>query len=115
MGTQRSRLMFSPALELAFVTERGRRSKSRSLLVIAVVCSLWIMMLVLHARTLWALPPIGAGRCVLCRWSCIDRSRRRTLKLLPSPAPRGRRCLVIEPRFPDPLCRAALVCECLQA
>jgi len=56
IGLPRTPLMFPPALELAFVAERGRRSKSRSLWVIAVVGGLWIMLLVLHARTLWTLP-----------------------------------------------------------
>ena len=63
----RTHLMFPPALELAFVAERGRRSKSRSLWVIAVVCGLWTMLLMLHAHTLWTLPQYEDGRCGVCR------------------------------------------------
>ena len=65
MGLARRRLMFSPALELAFVTKRQRRSKRRSLWVIAIICSLWIVMLALHLRTWQTLPLPGAARCDL--------------------------------------------------
>ena len=62
MTRQQKCLMFVPALELAFVTERARRSRNRSLLAQAVVCSLWFVMLILYARTTWALPRTATGR-----------------------------------------------------